>query len=79
MAVCRRHVTVTARVRRRARLWAFGYADLAALFGMKEGAVRQAVCDGRFDPSSLESVLAFAAWRRAGHRRRRPQKGTASG
>jgi hypothetical protein len=38
------------------RLWAFGYATLAKLFGMTEGAVRQAVCDGRLDPSDLEMV-----------------------
>ena len=38
------------------RLWAFGYEALAKLFGMTEGAVRQAVYDGRLDPSDLEAV-----------------------
>lgn len=52
--------------RGRPRLWAYGYADLALLFGMKEPAVRRAVADGRLDPSSLQSVLAFAAKRRTG-------------
>jgi hypothetical protein len=51
--------------RRRARLWAYGYADLARLFGMTEGSLRQAVARGRLDPTSLESVMAFAAKRRS--------------
>ena len=37
-------------------LWAFGYRALAKLFGMTEGAVRQAVHQGRLDPSDLEAV-----------------------
>ena len=50
--------------RGRPRLWAYGYADLAALFGMNEAAIRWHVREGNFDPSSLESVLAFADRRR---------------
>lgn len=42
------------------RLWAFGYADLAALLGMKEGTVRQAVAEGRLDPGDLVQLVAFA-------------------
>lgn len=57
------HVRTSGRERRRSQLWAYGYADLAALFGMREGAVRQAVCDGRFDPADLVSVLMFAVRR----------------
>lgn len=38
------------------KLWAFGYAALAKLLGMKEGAVRQAVSDERLDPADLEMV-----------------------
>jgi hypothetical protein len=38
------------------RLWAFGYTTLAKLFGMKEGALRQAVSEGRLDPADLEMV-----------------------
>lgn len=57
------HVRTSGRERRRSHLWAYGYADLAALFGMREGAVRQAAYDGRFDPADLVSVLAFAARR----------------
>lgn len=38
------------------RLWAFGYKSLAALLGIKEGTVRQAVHQGRLDPSDLEMV-----------------------
>ncbi len=45
----------------RLRLWAYGYADLALLFGISEGATRTAAYEGRFDPASLTSILAFAA------------------
>lgn len=45
--------------------WAYGYPELAVLFAMSEGAVRQAVCDDRFDPLSLASVVDFAIARRA--------------
>lgn len=53
----------------RPALWAFGYPDLARLFGMREGAVREAVRSKRFDPTDLESVVAFAVKRQA----RRPR------
>lgn len=45
----------------RLRLWAYGYADLALLFGMSEGAVRTAAYEGRFDPASLASIFEYAA------------------
>jgi hypothetical protein len=55
-------VQTSARVPRRGRpkLWAYGYADLALLFGMQEAAVRQAVKRQRLDPGSLASVVDFA-------------------
>jgi hypothetical protein len=51
--------------RRAVRLWAFGYADLASFFGMKEDALRQAVKRHAVDPSNLASVLAFKHARNA--------------
>jgi hypothetical protein len=45
-----------------ARLWAFSYADLAALLDTSTGAVRTLVAAGRLDPTSLESVCR--AWAR---------------
>lgn len=39
--------------------FAYTYADLAVLFGMTEGAVRQAVSRGKFDPRSLSSLFHF--------------------
>jgi hypothetical protein len=46
------------------RTWGYGYPELAALFGMTEGAVRQAVLRRSFVPGDLGSVLAFAVKRR---------------
>mgnify|MGYP001590134455 CR=1 FL=1 len=48
--------------------WAYGYFELALLFGMTEGAVRRAVCRKQLDPGDLASVLSFAT-ARAGRRR----------
>jgi hypothetical protein len=48
----------------RPRLWGYSYPDLARLFGMREPAVRQAARRGAFDPSDMESVVAFALRRR---------------
>ena len=50
--------------RGRPELWAYSFADLAALFEMRVPVVRQAARRGRFDPTKLESVLAFALRRR---------------
>jgi hypothetical protein len=47
--------------RGRPRLWAYGYADLAALFGTTEGVLRKEVCERRFDPSDLRAVAARIA------------------
>lgn len=44
----------------RPRLWAFGYADLAKLYGLSEGAVRQRVSAGQLDPADLRSIVALA-------------------
>lgn len=46
-------------------LWAFGYADLAALFGVNEGAVRMMVQREQLDPRDLESVCRVWATRLA--------------
>lgn len=52
----RRAVVVTGRAPKGARLWAFGYADLAALLGIGEGALRNQVSAGKLDPLDLESI-----------------------
>jgi len=50
--------------------FAYGYADLAQLFGYRNvGSVRNAIHRRLFDPSDLESVLAFAAQRRRGRKK----------
>lgn len=48
------------------RLWAFGYPELADLFGMSEPAVRQAVHRGQVHPIDLASVVSFALRRAFG-------------
>lgn len=40
----------------RPRLWAYGYADLAALFDTTTEAIRGRVKRGAFDPGDLEDV-----------------------
>lgn len=45
--------------RRRGRLWAYGYATLAALFGVEQQTVRLWVSQGRLDPGDLESILTL--------------------
>jgi hypothetical protein len=68
----RRMVTVThlAPPPSRARMWAFGYADLGELLGMTPAAVKKAVQRGHLDPGSIESVITF-------RRRRRPKAAAA--
>jgi hypothetical protein len=44
------------RVRR--KLWAYGYAEIAAFLGTTEAAVRVAIHRGHLDPGSLESLHA---------------------
>lgn len=39
------------------RLWAYGYADLAALYGVPEATVRSRVKRGKLKPGDLLSVL----------------------
>lgn len=51
----------------RVKLWAFGIADLAMLFGMTEGTVRTALHRNAFDPIDLESLCEF--WRRRTRKR----------
>lgn len=58
----RRWVIPANRAPRRGRLWAFGYADLAALLGYSEGYLRHLVADGELDPRDLDAVCrAWAA------------------
>lgn len=40
----------------RPRLWAYGYADLAQLFGTTTQAIRSRVQRGTLDPSDLEDI-----------------------
>lgn len=47
--------------RRWAKLWGYGYADLAKLFGLSESGVRKAIRSGRLNPSDLKSVCRFWA------------------
>lgn len=44
--------------RAKRKLWAYGYAEIAAYLGATEAAVRLAVYEKRLDPSSLESLHA---------------------
>ena len=39
--------------------WSYGYKELAALFGVEVNTVRQWASAGKFDPTSLGSVVAF--------------------
>jgi len=50
----------------RPKLWAYGYADLAALFETTEAGIRQRVVRGTLDPSSLEDICR-AWYERATH------------
>lgn len=45
------------------KLWAFGYPDLARLFGVTPNSVRIMVRRKLFDPTSLESICLFWAAR----------------
>lgn len=45
----------------RRKRWAYGYTELADLFGLTEDGVRQAVARKILDPASLESVCCFWA------------------
>ena len=48
--------------RGRPRLWAYGVADLAELFGTTEAGIRQRAWRGTLDPGDLESICR--AWAR---------------
>ena len=43
----------------RRKLWAYGYREVARFLGTSEGAVRQAVLEGRLHMDSLESLHAL--------------------
>lgn len=43
----------------KSRLWAYGMADLARIFGMTKAGVRAAIGRGDFDPADLLSVIDF--------------------
>jgi hypothetical protein len=66
MTTKRRTVQLTGRSKTRGptKLWAFGYGDLAHLFGISEGAVRLLVFRERFDPGSLKSIIDFYNFRK---------------
>jgi len=59
-----RHMVELPRTQRgrcgRPRTWGYGYPELAALLGMTEVAVRQAVARRAFMPGDLASVVVFA-------------------
>lgn len=59
------HAQTSGLERAREHLWAYGLTDLARLFGMSLHGVREAVWEGRVDPASLPSIIAFALWRRS--------------
>lgn len=54
----RREVTLhePERAKRRGKLWAYGYATLAELFGVAEQTVRLWVSRGEIDPGNLGDV-----------------------
>lgn len=52
-------VQLTGRAPLGAKLWAYGYADLAVLLDMSEEAIRQRVKRGDFDPGDLVSIWEF--------------------
>jgi hypothetical protein len=64
----RRTVIESGRVpkRGRPRLWAYGYEDLAELFGTTPRAIRARVERGTLDPSDLEDICR-AWYERAAH------------
>ncbi len=48
---------------KRGRAWAYGYADLAALFQTTQGAIRQLVYSGRLCPDDLHSIIGlYVQW-----------------
>jgi hypothetical protein len=49
---------VRTEAKRGARVWGYGYAQLAELLGTSEDAVRQQASRGVLDPSKLESICA---------------------
>ena len=42
------------------KLWAYGYEHLAALLGMSEPSLRQAVKTGKLNPGLLASIIDYA-------------------
>ena len=60
MATCCQHSWRKQGVKR----WAFSYADIAALFRMEEGSVRNLVCSNELEPANLEEVCEFWLKRR---------------
>jgi hypothetical protein len=51
---------------RPSKRWDYGYTDLAGFLSMSEGAVRQAVYRGDFDPDDLDSLFEFKLQRAGG-------------
>lgn len=72
MSLPRRAVVIARKLRKkqRVKLWAFGFAEMAALVGKSEQAVRLDVCRGRVDPSDLGSLLRWVEAQREKQARR---------
>ena len=59
VTLCGPHLVPSGKNSGPTRLWAYGYADLARLFGMEETAVRKVVQRGGLDPANLSEVIDF--------------------
>ena len=57
----RRWVEASRLLRKGDRAWAYGYRDLARLFGVTASAVKAAVLRGTLDPGDLVSVVKYLA------------------
>lgn len=66
MTTKRRTVQLTGRSKTMGptKLWAFGYGDLAYLFGISENTLRQIVFREQLDPGSLKSIIDFYNFRK---------------
>jgi hypothetical protein len=57
--------------KRKGRLWAYGYPDLARLFGLTQTNVRKLVHLGKLDPANLGEVIDYFLRRRPFKRTRK--------
>lgn len=56
----RRRAVIVSKRKPQRTLWAFGYLDLADLFGVKPATVRHWVCQNQLDPGDLAALCK--AW-----------------